>query len=102
MESLDIDPGIWQRPEGTSQSGSSHLRLGSVKPQSKSSIPSGEPGAEPDSSTLLKVKPGEPVCFYLCKYSPTNYHIGIGFRQRDGDGSCVCRRIDMQSAILDI
>jgi len=43
MESLDIVPGISQRLQGTSPPDSSHLRLGSVKPQSKSSIPSGEP-----------------------------------------------------------
>jgi len=72
MESVDIVPGISQRPQGTSPPGSSHIRLGSVMPQSKSSIPSGEPAAEPDSSTLLKAKPVEPassvepVSFYPC------------------------------------
>jgi hypothetical protein len=66
MESLDIVPGISQRPQGTSRPGSSHIRLGSVKPQSQSSIPSGEPAAEPDSSLLLKAKPVEPVSFYPC------------------------------------
>jgi len=66
MESLDIVPGISQRPQGTSRPGSSHIRLGSVKPQSQSSIPSGEPAAEPDSSMLLKAKPVEPVSFYPC------------------------------------
>jgi len=60
-DSVDIVPGISQRPQGTSWPGSSHISLGSVKPQSKSSIPSGEPAAEPDSSTLLKAKPVEPV-----------------------------------------
>jgi len=64
MESLDIVPGILQRPQGTSRPGSSHIRLGSVKPQSILSIPSGEPAAEPDSSMLLKAKPVEPVHFY--------------------------------------
>jgi len=63
MESLDIVPGI---SEGTSRPGSSHITLGSVKPQSKSSIPSGEQAAEPDSSPLLKGKPVEPVSFYPC------------------------------------
>jgi len=48
MESLDIVPGILQRPQGTSRPGSSHIRLGSVKTQSKLSIPSGEPAAEPE------------------------------------------------------
>jgi len=66
MESLDIVPGISQRPQGTSRPGSSHIRLGLVKPQSKSSIPSGEPAAEPDLSMLLKAKPVEPVSFYPC------------------------------------
>jgi hypothetical protein len=66
MESLDSVPGISQRPQATSQPGSRHIRLGSVKPQSKSSIPSVEPAAEPDSSTLLKSKPVEPVSFYPC------------------------------------
>jgi len=32
MESLDIVPGISQRPQGTSRPGSCHIRLGSVKP----------------------------------------------------------------------
>jgi hypothetical protein len=64
MESLDIVPGISQRPQGTSRPGSCHIRLGSVKPQSESSIPSGEPAAEPDSSMLLKVTPVKPVSFY--------------------------------------
>jgi len=99
MESLDIVPGI---SEGTSRPGSSHIRLGSVKPQSKSSIPSGEPAAEPDSSPLLKAKPVEPVSFYPCIWPPAHYDIDIGFRLRDGDGSCVCGRIDMQSVILDV
>jgi len=66
MENFDIVPGILQRPQGTSQPGSSHIRLGSVKPESKSSIPSGEPAAEPDSSMLLEAKPVESVNFYPC------------------------------------
>jgi len=72
MESVDIVPGISQRPQGTSRPASSHIRLSSVKKQSKSSIPSGDPAVEPDSSTLLKVKPVEPVSsvepvsFYPC------------------------------------
>jgi hypothetical protein len=99
MESLDIVPGISER---SSQAGSSHLRLGSLKPQSKSSIPSGEPAAEPDSSPLLKAKPVEPVSFDPCIWPPANYHIHIGFRRRDGDGSSLCGRIDMQTVIFDI
>jgi hypothetical protein len=65
-ESLDIVSGIYQRPQGTSRPGSSHIRLGSVKPQSKSCIPGGDPAAEPDSSMLLNAKPIEPVSFYPC------------------------------------
>jgi len=61
METVGIVPGTLQRPQGTSRPGSSHIRLGSVKPQSKSSIPSGKPAAEPNSSTLLNAKPVEPV-----------------------------------------
>jgi len=64
IESLDIVPGISHRPPGTSRPGCSHIRLGSVKPQSKSSILSGDPAAEPDSSTLLTTKPDAPVSFY--------------------------------------
>jgi len=99
METLDIVPRIL---EGTSRPGSSHIRLGSVKPQPTSSIPSGKPAAEPDSSPLLKAKPVEPVSVYPCIWPPANYHIDIGFRRRDGDGSCICGRIDMQNAILDV
>jgi len=99
MGSLDIVPGI---SEGTSRPGSSHIRLGSVKPQSKSSIPSGEPAAKPDSSPLLKAKPVEPVSFYPCIGPPADYHIDIGFRRKDGDGSRFCGRIDMQNVIIDV
>jgi len=80
MESIDIVPGISQRPQGTSRPGSSHIRQGLVEPQSKSFIPGGEPAAEPDSSMLLKAKPIEPVSFYPCIWPPANYHINIGFR----------------------
>jgi hypothetical protein len=66
MESLDILPGISQTPQGTFRPGFSHIRLGSVMPQSKSSIPSGKPAAEPDSSRLLKATPVEPVSFDPC------------------------------------
>jgi len=99
MDSLDIVPGVSQ---GTSQPGSGHIRLGWVKPQSKSSIPSGEPAAEPDSSPLLKAKPVEPLTFYRGIWPPAIYHIDIGFRQRDADGSCLCGRIDIQTVIFDV
>jgi hypothetical protein len=66
MERLDIAPGISQMPQGISQPGSSHIRLGSVKPQSNMSISGLEPAAEPDTSRLLKAKPAERVSFYHC------------------------------------
>ena len=66
MEILDIVPGISERPQVTSRRGSSHIRQGSVKPQSQSTIPSGDPAAEPDWSMLLKGKPVKPVSFYPC------------------------------------
>jgi hypothetical protein len=99
MEGLDIVPGI---AAGTARPRSIHIRPGAVKPQSESSIPCGEPAAEPDSSPLLKAKPVEPVSFYPCIWPPANYHIDIGFRQRDGDGSCICGGIDMQTVIFDV
>jgi hypothetical protein len=100
MESLDIVPGISQRLQWTSGQGSSHIRLGSVKPLSKSFIPGGEPAAEPDSLMLLKAKPIEPVSFYPCISPSANNHMDIGFRRRDGDSSCVCRRIEVQTVLL--
>jgi hypothetical protein len=63
---LGIVPGIKQMPQGTSRPGSSHIRLGSVKPQAKTTISGFEPAAEPDTLRLLKAKPFEPVSFYPC------------------------------------
>jgi hypothetical protein len=60
MQSLNIVPGT---SDETSRPRSSHSMLGSVKPQSKSSIPSGKPAAEADSSPLLKAKRVELVSF---------------------------------------
>jgi len=84
MESLHIVTGI---SEGNSRPGSSHIRLGSVKPQSNSSIPSGDPVAGADSSPSLNAKPVQAVSIYPCIWPPANYHIDIGFGRRDGDGS---------------
>jgi hypothetical protein len=50
FQSLDIVPGILQTPQASSRPVSSHIRLGSVKPQTKSSIRSVEPAAGPNSS----------------------------------------------------
>jgi len=66
MERLDIVPGISQMPQGTSRPGSSHIRLGSVKSQSNTTISGLEPDAEADMLPLLKAKPVEPVSFYPC------------------------------------
>jgi len=66
MERLDIVPGISQMPQGTSRPGSGHIWLGSVKPQSNTSISGLQPAVEPDMSPLLKAKPVEPVSFYPC------------------------------------
>jgi hypothetical protein len=65
-ERLNIVPGLSQMPQGTSRPGSSHIRLGSVKPQSYMSVFGIEPAAEPDTSPLLKAKPVDPVCLYHC------------------------------------
>ena len=66
MESLDIVHGISLIPQGTSRPESSHSRLGSVKPQPRTSISGLEPAAERDTSPVLKAKPIEPVSFYPC------------------------------------
>jgi hypothetical protein len=66
MERLDMVPGISQMPQGTSRPGSSHIRLGSVKPQLNTSISGLVHTVEPDTSPLLKAKPVEPVSFYPC------------------------------------
>jgi len=66
MEYLWIVPGILPMPPGTSRPGSSQMRLGSMKSQSKTSISGREPAADRDTSHLLKAKPDEPVSIYPC------------------------------------
>jgi len=66
MEMLDIVPGISQMTEGTSRPGSSPIRLGSVKPESITTISGPQPAAEPNTLPLLTAKPIEPVSFYPC------------------------------------
>jgi len=66
MERLDIVPGISQMLQGTSPPGSSQIRLGSVKPQSNTTISGLEPIPEPDTLLLLTAKPVQPVYFYPC------------------------------------
>ena len=75
MECLDIVPGILQMPQGTSRPGSSHIRLGSVKPLSNTSISGLAPAAKPDSSLIQKVNPVELISFYPCIYPPQLFTI---------------------------
>jgi len=101
-ECLDIVLRISHMLQGTSRPGSSHIRLGSVKPQWNMSIPSLEPAKKPDSSMLLKGKPVEPVNFDPCVEPPAIDHIDFGFGQRHGDGCCACGQIDTQTVIFDV
>jgi len=101
LECLDIVLGISHMPPGTSRPASSHIRLGSVKPQSNTTISGFEPAPELDMSPLLKAKRVEPVSFYPCLSPPANHHIDFGFGRRHGDGSCVSRRRDRQIVIFD-
>jgi hypothetical protein len=87
MERLDIFPGISEMPQGTSRPASSLIGLGSVKPQSNTSISGLEPAIEPDTSPLLKANPVEPVRFFPCIEPPANHHIDFRFGRRHGDGS---------------
>ena len=66
MERPDIVPGISQMLQGTSRLRSGHIRLGSVKQQSNTSVSGLEPAAEPNMSPLLNAKPVEPVSIYPC------------------------------------
>jgi hypothetical protein len=66
MEYLDIVRGVLQMPEGTSQPGTTHVKLHSVDSQLNISIPGQELATEPDSSPLLKAKLVEPESFYPC------------------------------------
>jgi len=102
IKRLDILPGISPMPQGTSRPGSSHIRLGLVKPQSNTTISGLKPSAEPDMLPLLKANQVEPESFYPWLSPPANHHVDFGFRQRHGDGSCVGGGIDRQSVIIDI
>jgi len=66
MESLNIISGISQMAHGTSRPGSSHLWLGSGRPQSNKRIASLPPDMKPDSSPIKKAKPVEPLNLYFC------------------------------------
>jgi len=66
MQTLAIVSGQSQMPAVTSRAGSSHMRLGSEKPQSHQFIPLFLPVAEPDSTPILDTKPVEPVSIHPC------------------------------------
>ena len=70
LESLDIVPGISEIAQWTSQPGSSHIRLGSGKPQLNTGIASFAPGAEPASLCIQRVKPVEPPSCCRCIKPP--------------------------------
>jgi len=102
MEFLGIVPGISRIPELTSRPGSSHIRVGSVKPQLRTSISGLEPTTDRDTSPGLKAKPIEPVTFCPWIDPPINHHIDIGLRRRHGCSSCFSGRIYRQSVIFDV
>jgi len=66
MECLDIVRGILQMPQGTTQPGRSHMRLGTGKLWSNTRIPGLAPTAEPNSSLSLIAMPVERVSSYPC------------------------------------
>jgi len=66
MQTLDIVPGQSQILQGTSQPGSSQMRLCSGKSQSKKGIISLPPGTAPNSSTTEQSKHGEHVIYHPC------------------------------------
>ena len=66
MECLDIVPGTLQMPQGTSQPGSSQMRLRSGKPHSKKGLACLPPDTEPNSSHIHEAKPVEPVSVHPC------------------------------------
>jgi len=102
MKCLQIIPRISPMAQGTSRPGSSQKTLGSVKPQSNTSISGLEPATERDTSHMLKGKPDEAVSFYPCICPSANHYIDLGFGRRHVDGSFVCGGIDKQTVIFDI
>jgi len=103
MEGVDIDPGISQMALVISRQGGSYFRLGSGTLQSNTSIFGLAPAAKPDLSLMKNVKPVELCKLLLLHIISTAYHhIEIGFRQRHGDGSCVCRGIESHKGIVDV
>jgi len=66
IETLDSIPTKSPMPHITSRQGRSHIRLGSRKPQKHKRIPSLLRVPEPDSSSIQKSKPVEPLSFHRC------------------------------------
>jgi len=66
IETLDIVPGISRMPQDSSWMESSHMRLGSRKPQPPECISSFPPGEVSNSSQIMYALPAEPVRFYHC------------------------------------
>jgi len=64
LESHQIVPGISQMPQRTSRPRTGHIRLGSMKQQSSTSICGLESATDCDTSSSLKAKPVEPVSVY--------------------------------------
>ena len=103
MECLDIVSWIWQMLQGTSRPGSSHIRIGSGKPQSNTSIF----GFPPTAGTKFASQWDCVACWSRKLWprhiaSPANHHTEIRFRQRQGGGSCVMIGIESQIDIFYI
>jgi hypothetical protein len=66
MQTLEVVSGKSLMPAVTSRPGSSHMKLGSEKPQSHQFIPLFSPVAEHNSTPILDMKPAEPLRMYPC------------------------------------
>jgi len=70
METLDSVPGELQQPQVISQQGSSHMKLGSWKPQTHKRIPSLPAAPIPNSSSIQKSQHVGPISLNPCILSP--------------------------------
>jgi len=70
LETIDSVPGKLQMPQVTSRPGSSHIMLGSQKPQTHEHIPSLPPAPMPDWSQIQQSTHVEPLSFNLCISRP--------------------------------
>jgi len=61
---------ILELPQGTSRPGSSHIKLGSIKPESNKGIAGLLPNTEADSSHIQTAKPVQPVSNDPCMLPP--------------------------------